>query len=249
MATDKQDAAKKRQPIVIGILAVIVVFILYEAYGMFGGGGGSAPATPPATTSAAITPTPAMPAGGQMPPQMQQQAAAQNQPAQPPLTPREIELMRQQEELEARYIAAVNELQMLKVQKDIAEANKAIASAKLDTVTAQKNTLNALSPQAPTTPEGYAQALAGGQPLPAAAVQTAGASAAAAQQPTYTVISITNLQYRWSAVLGYQGKLYSVSVGDVLPADNSKVTAIDKSSVTLINKDGKETKISLVPII
>src|SRR5690606_24594193 len=137
---------------------------------------------------------------------------------------------------------AVNELQMLKIQRDIAETNKAIAGAKLDTVNAQKNIVTLLAPEQPSN---YAQHLV--NPTGAAA-PTAGTPPPTIIEVPYTVISVTEIQGRWGAVIGAQGKLYNVHVGDVLPADKSKVISINKSGVVL-EKDGVKKIVSLVPII
>lgn len=163
-----------------------------------------------------------------------------------PLTPREEQLMKLQEETEAKYIAAVNELQMLKVEKDIAETNKAIVTAKLDTVTAQKSMVDLLAPPAPPQPTqaDYAKNLAAGQ---AGGAPTTGTTTTTA--PTYTVISVSHLQGRWNAVVGYQGKLFNLFVGDVLPSDGSTVTSISKSGVTLRATDGTTKTLSMVSII
>jgi hypothetical protein len=62
------------------------------------------------------------------------------------------------------------------------------------------------------------------------------------------VISVSQLQNRWGAVLGYQGNLYSVFSGDVLPPDGSKVISISKSGV-ILEKNGIRTLVSMVPVI
>src|SRR5207244_1542591 len=53
-------------------------------------------------------------------------------------TQRESTLNRLQEETQTKYVTAINELQMIKINKDIAEANQAIATAKLSVVQSQK---------------------------------------------------------------------------------------------------------------
>jgi type IV pilus biogenesis protein PilP len=64
----------------------------------------------------------------------------------------------------------------------------------------------------------------------------------------YTVISVSKIENKWNAVVGVQGTLYSVHVGDIIPADGSRVKSISSSGIVLEKKD-KERKISLVPII
>src|SRR5690348_16893059 len=106
------DSDKKtRQKIIIGVMVVIVGFLAWQVVGMFRGD--SAPQAPAKT--AATTPPP---------PPMSTPKVAELPQAQP-LTQREMQLMQLQQETEAKYVAAVNELQMLKVQRDIADTNKA----------------------------------------------------------------------------------------------------------------------------
>jgi type IV pilus biogenesis protein PilP len=240
MAEDKaQDSGSMRKKVTMGIIVVVLLFIVWQAYGLFSGG------KPANTAMTAPTPNRSMAANGNKAPDKPSMMIPKQEPLPKPqaVTPREAELMRLQQETEAKYVAALNELQMLKIEKEIAETNKAIMSAKLDTVHAEKNIVSALTePTMP--PENYAQSL-GGRPVP-----TTTAQGAAPVQPTesYTVISINRINYKWSAVLGYKGKLYSVSVGDTLPADESRVISIDRSNVVL-QKEGKRVTISLVPLI
>lgn len=239
MTTDRAKLAgggSPRQKIIGGVVIVVFAFLGWQIYGMFGGGGSGSPA--PATTGAAMVPTTPSP-----------QPATLIQPSAAPVTEREAALMKLQEETQAKYLAAVNELQMLKVEKEIAETNKAIVTAKLDTVTAQKNMVDILQPPKPeTTVADYAQGLANGGTVAAATPNATPAQAAPASD-SYTVISVSHLDGRWNAVIGYQGKLMNVFEGDVLPADGSTVVSINKGGVTLKLKDGSTKKVSLVSII
>jgi type IV pilus biogenesis protein PilP len=238
MTTDRAQLSgggSPRQKIIAGLVLLVFAFLAWQVYGMFASG--SSPATPAATANAVPTmPTP-------QPAQLPQVAKA-------PLSDREQALMALQQETQAKYLAALNELQMLKVEKDIAETNKAIVTAKLDTVTAQKNMVDLLQPSkpAPTQAE-YSQNLV--NPTGANASATPGVASGATSAPVdnYTVISVSHLQGRWNAVMGYQGRLMNVFVGDTLPVDGSQVTNIDKSGVTLKLKDGNTKKISMVSII
>jgi len=245
-----------RQKAIAGLMVVIVLIIIWQLIGLFGGG--KKTVTTPTNKAMPTVKTPTMtntptagamspsPAGGSM--QLQQMTPQPAQLTQTPtagVTQREAELIKMQEETQAKYIAALNELQMLKVARDIAEANQAIMTAKLATVASEKKIIDMLSPIAGGvgTPAGYAKNLV--SPVPAGAPPAPGISQLEA---SYTVISVSQLQYKWSAVLGHKGSLYNVHVGDILPQDNSKVVNIDKSGVEL-EKDGVKTKISLVPII
>lgn len=235
--TDKAPS-DNRQKIILGIVIVVFAILGYIIYGMFAGGGSSAPESTPMTAQAPATPAP-------QPAQLLQNTGAS---AAAPLSEREMALMKLQQETQAKYLAALNELQMLKVEKDIAETTKAIAAAKLETITAQKNMVDLLQPQQTIAPN-YAQGLAGGASPQTVAGQAPTAPTTAPATDSYTVISVSHLQGRWNAILGYKGKLLNVSVGDVLPSDGSTVTAISKSGVTLKNKDGDTQKISLISVI
>ena len=155
-------------------------------------------------------------------------------------------LIKMQQETQAKYLAALNELQLLKVSRDIAQTNQAIMAARLATVVAEKKMTDIISPPEPTAQE-YAQNLV--NPVEAKSpAPTPAATTKEVEAPTYTVVSVSQLLNQWSAVLGAQGNLYSVKVGDVLPLDQSKIISIDKSGVTLV-KDGERLRISMVPVI
>lgn len=229
-----------RQKIIGGVVVIVMLILVWQIYGLFGHGGGSEVSI--ATSSAPVAPMATAPAH-----KTPQQTTEAPKPKTETMTPLEVELMRLQQETQAKYLAALNQLQMLKLERDIAENNKAIMSARLDTVKTQKDIINLLVPTAPT-PD-YAQALGGSQ--------LAGAPAPAAvpkplpivqQDVKYTVISVVQLKSRWSAVLGYQGNLYNVYIGDILPADGSKIISISTTGVVL-EKDGERKIISLTPII
>lgn len=238
--TDKAMSAadSPRQKIILGVVVLVLGFLGYQVYHLFAEGSSSTEMTPAPSSSGAHSQMPAP-----QPAKLLQTGNA-TQPA--PMTEREAQLLKLQQETEAKYIAALNELQMLKVQKDIAETNKAIVTAKVETVTAQKNLVDLLSPSAAPT-QSYAQQIQGGEVGPAGAQQ--GIQQQSAPVSSYTVVSVSHLQGRWNAVMGYQGKLMNVFVGDILPADGSKVSSIDKSGVTLKLEDGTTKRVSLVTII
>lgn len=239
MRANKQQMLAKgsaRQKVTIAVLIVVVLVVGWQVFGLFRHGSStpSTPARPGANATAAMA---AAPSGAPTP-----QAASVVTPVQSPLqrpkalTQNEIELLRLQQATQAKYLAALNELQMLKVSREIAETNLAIVNAKLATVTAEKNIVTALTPPAPppVPPAAYAKGLA--TPAPAAT------------STTYTVVSVSQLEGEWTAVLGSQGNLYNVHIGDVMPADGEKVVAINRNGVVL-SKDGQTRRLSLVPII
>src|SRR5579883_2504935 len=245
MVAEKLSGMTGRQKVTAAVFVVVVIIIIWQIKGLFSGGGTSATIPPaPQGPTTAMAPKPPGTAGVPQPAAMPPAAPA-SKPEAAAMSAREAELMKMQQETEAKYLAALNELQMLKVSKEIAETNQAIMKAKLDTVASEKSIMQLLAPSTPQTPpQAYAQGLANGAPAAPPSTATTVTSA----EPSYTVISVTQLQYKWSAVLGYQGNLYSVSVGDVLPSDGSKVVSIDKSGV-MLEKNGEKKKISLVPII
>ena len=255
----KLSSLTTRQKVIGGAFVLIAVFIVWQIKGMFGGGASTAsvqrtPASRSPTMARSTTPgaNPSMTTAGSP---ATSDAAQQSTPqqvahveGQPPLSQREMELIQLQQDTEAKYIAALNELQLLKINQSIAETNKAIATAKLDMVTAQKGVVDLL-----TTPivsqASYSQSLSGTpQAATSTTTQTQTTVMATQQQEKYTVISVSQLQYKWNAVIGDKGNLYSVTIGDRLPTDDSKVVSIDKSGVVL-EKDGQKRKLSLVPII
>lgn len=240
---DRSSGMNTRQKVTVGVFLVVLLIIIWQVWGMFGGD-----STPPAITAA----KPGTPGAMPLQPAMQTPQPAQLTQKPEPLSQREIELMKAQQELQAKYVAALNELQMLKISRDIAETTQAIAAAKLATVTAQKNVVDLLTPKpAPTPPP----AAAYGPALVGPTGGQAGATPPSLTPPpapeaeiNYTVVSVSLLQYKWSAVIGQGGNLYNVSVGDILPPDRSKVVSINKAGVVL-ERNGVRKKVSLVPII
>lgn len=255
-----------RQKVTAGLFVLILLFLIYQVYAMLGGGGGQTKPTPPPTAHVAPAgPAPNIPHPTPIP---VPQGAAQIPKPTPVMSPREMELLRLQQETENKYIAALNELQMLRIEQQIAETTKAIMAAKLDTITSQKGIVDLLKPPEPPriTQTGYAQGLVTPMPSGSAVVPTPPTAPTIIQAPSappttvvttttktqpeiaYTVISVSQLQGHWNAVMGFQGSLYNVHIGDFLPPDQSKVIAIDRSGV-LVERNGIKRKISLVPII
>lgn len=234
-----------RQKIIIALVGVVGAILAWQVYALFGSGGGDiAPPPAPMHNTMAASPPGAMPQA----PSANAPAMAQGMPPAPPpvampkptnvpetqaLSPREMELTRMLQDMQDRYLQAVNELQLLKVSKDIAETNKDISAAKLATVVAQKQIVDILAPPPPPPSTLTAN-------LPSISI--------ASGEGQYAVVSISQLQYRWSAILGYKGTLYNVHVGDVLPMDGSKVVSIANTSVVL-EKGGNRMKLTLVPRI
>jgi len=210
-----------RQKIIAAVFVVILLIIIWQAYGLIGGGG-------------SVSPTPAANQTGRTAaPVATTTVVVSAKPSQAEMTPQERQLMRDQEENQARYLTAVNQLQLLKITKDIADLNQSISSARLNTVENQRKILEMVNPPAPA-------------PTTFTKITTTTGDLGA--NVSYTVISVSKLKNQWNAVLNQRGNLYTVQVNDVLPPDGSKVIAIDKTGVTLL-KGGETRKLSMVPII
>ncbi len=164
-------------------------------------------------------------------------------------------LLKAQKEYEDKYIEQVNKLQQLKLQREIEEMNKAIAVSRLDRAKAEKSESDLLTTPTAPAPEvvpvgAYSNPLV--NPVTSgSAVVTATTPAPINSPPNpeiaevpYVVISVMMQLGRWSAVVGYQGKLFNVAVGDVLPIDGSVVASINGNGVTL-TKEGKSKKITI----
>lgn len=229
---EKLAGLDTRKKVTIGVFVVIVAVIVWQVMGLFGGGGGEP--VPEANVQAAAQPSLPTPKAAPV---------AVEQPAQ--VSQEEQEMQRVLKETQARYIAAVNEVQLMKVAQDMADINAKIMKSKEDTVTSQKKIVDMLTqPDSSTMPQQVSTQTADGQLQPGQAQ----AGGLIQKDVTYNVVSISQLQGKWGAVLSYASNLYSVHVGDVLPADNSSVVSIDKSNVVL-EKDGVRTKISMVSVI
>lgn len=215
-----------RQKVTAVIFVLVALFLIWQLIGMFRGGK-STPTPPTVAPAQSAIQTP--------------QPAHLIQPA-PPMTTREAQLLKLQQETQAKYINALNELQMLKVSREIAETNQAIEAARLQTVTAQKQIVDLLAPSAPTPPS---QVVAPATPtrIPTAVVEPI------REEASYRVVSVSQIHSRWSAVIAYQNNLYNVVIGDILTPDQSKIVAIDKNGVLIERKNGTRRRLSLVPLI
>jgi type IV pilus biogenesis protein PilP len=256
-----------KQKVTLAATVAVVLIVIWQVVGLFGSGS-STPTLPPATPIAGamsangpaagnINPTtPGMPAAGAQLPATPANAVQVAQQSAPGVTPKDAPITRdqylqEQDRVEKKYLKQLNDLEQLKLERQIEETNQAIATAKLATVTAEKSTADLLTKPGANAPPPdnsvYSSQLANpsrsGQPeapLPVPVIET--------PQVAYTVISVSMQVNKWSAVIGAQGKLYNVTVGDVLPLDGSVITSINKNGVTLRN-DGKSRKISITTAI
>jgi hypothetical protein len=259
MADQNQNDMKKKAT--IGGFVVVLAIIAWLAKGVFMDEG-TAPIPKPVANTPANT---GMPNAGAAPIAANPVVQA---PRQMPVASN-AELIKLQKETEAKYLSALNDLQMLKVQREIAETNQAIASSKLATIAAEKDMTDLLTVKPAPIPEGaYANMLGGGmmgggnmggpptgQPGGGPGVPPGGgkrpqrpAAATATPSVPYVVLSVSQQNDKWEAVLGNSGKLYSVKIGDVLAADGSTVDSISKEGVVLA-KDGKKRTITITSAI
>lgn len=259
MTTDRSQVPSSgpsnRQKIIAVVFIIILIVIIWQIYQLFSGDG-SAPAPTPRPAPSGASPQLTSP----------QQVIPQpaNLPPQPTAsTTQDAAELRQQQQAEAQYVSGLNQLQFLRLQRDIEETNRAIMAAKLEIITAQKNIVNLLQPPAVSQGTYAANLISTTQATPTTtpSITPTSPTPPPVSQPTpppvrvttiqvanYSVVSVSRVQQKWGAVLGFQGSLYNVAVGDVLPPDNSKVVSIDRSGVVL-NKEGITRRISLVPII
>lgn len=255
-----------KQKMTIGLMVVVVGVIIWQVMGLMGGSSpkptpsatpkitANKPGTPPSGGSAA----PVAMASANNPSAVQPQEVPAPKPA--PVQPAVDEgLMKLQKQAQEKYLAQTAQLQALKLDQQIAETNSAIAAAKLSTFTSEKaiSDMLAASVPAPVSSSSYGNIM--GSKGTTQASGTTDSTAITPPPPTtatvlapklgtYTLVSVSMQLQRWTAVIGYGDKLYTVNVGDVLPPDGSVVESIDKDNVVL-KKDGKNNRISLVPSV
>ncbi len=244
----------------LGAIIVFSLLIIWQLIGLLGGGGGNEAAVPAVAKSAApVKMTPGIPnsmgASATSPPSVVVASSADVKK----LLAADERTQKIQKASEDKYMQSLNDLEGLKIQREIAEMNQAIASAKLATATAERNMmdLSLKSMPVPVSAAAYANGLvaptAQGEVVatPSGVDSTAintGKSSSVHATNDYTVISIFMQGDRWTAVLGYQGKLFNVSVGERLPTDGSIVTAINENAVTL-QQNGRTKEITMLSSI
>lgn len=253
MAKNMLSQMTSRQKMIIGSMIVVVLIIIWQVMSLF-----------PGTPKTVMTPPPKMAMTGGGGPNANAPMPAGSPSAAPaPAPTAEQALLRQanavtndnqfikmQKATEEKYVGKLNELEELKIQRQIAETNQAISAAKLATVTAEKDISDLLTKPTPPPipPSAYANQLA--NPTAGSQIIPVSAPPAVKVEPIveYSVISVSMQMDKWSAVLGYEGKLYNVGIGDTLPADGSVVVNINRNSVVL-KKDGVTRKVNMVSSI
>lgn len=263
MTPQNQDEAPtprftSRQKITAAVIVVILLVVVWQVIGLFGGESSAPPpvqnkmpaqrqavqTVQPGTQPAAQQPSAAPPTPGAV--NTARTVTVNNPP--PPTDPNKLTvsqqqqtIMAQQQDTQKQYVDTINQLQMLKLQRDIDETKQSIAAARLATATAEKNISDLFTKPSQAQLADFNKAMGtgtNGDKIPPPPVQDI-------PQIPYTVISVSMRLGHWTAVIGLQGKMYSVSVGDVLPPDGSQVVAISKNGVVL-QKSGTKRRIGVV---
>jgi hypothetical protein len=243
--------APHKQKIIIAIIVVVVLIVVWQVIGLFRGGAASTEIAPTTPVPASATATPASGAPTAGPKIAPVAPVAPSSPISQVTLQKDLEFLKIQKDVQQKYLNSINELQLLRIQKEIAEANQAIITSKLATVTAEKDISDLLIPSAPAAPGTGTTGSTALAPDQASPQQTEEAALKAKIAPKtegqYTVISVTMQFDKWNAILGYSGKLYRVNIGDTLP-DGSKVLKIMNDGV-LLEKSDTQTKIAIVPAL
>jgi hypothetical protein len=248
------DPAQK-QKVIIGVVVVIVLIVAWQVFGLIGGGSSSAPPTPPPPVTTAAKPLTPAPAGAAAPTIAAPAAPAGPAAPKPSVLNLSEELLSMQRENEVNYIKQLNELQMLKLQKQIADLKQSLKATELATMTEDQNIAELITAkvgeQKPV--EGgdnakstVASALPQFVPIPPPPPPPA-------PEAQYDVVSVSYKAGKWRAVMvnekDNKKAMYDVAVGDTLSPDDSKVYSINKSGVILIDKTGKKRKVSYLPSV
>lgn len=212
---EKLASMNTKQKVTIGVFVIIIGVVIWQAMSLFGGGS----VTPPPNQVAVapmVIPKPAPVVKDQV-----VQVAAVDQ---------------QMQQHQAQYLEMLNQAQMLKAQQDLAEVNQKIVAAQASTVADQVKIVSLLSPSDNKNMPTSGAPPANGQPPQ---------SPEASKADDYGVVSISQLQNKWGAVISYASSFYTIHTGDILPPDGSTIISIDRTGVVL-EKDGMRRKISMV---
>lgn len=264
----KLSTLTTKQKVVGLVTVVIILFIIYEVVGMFSSESAAPPPTMTAKAPAKPMTATAPPNGTSVPGTPNAPNMAAGMTAMPPapnpanpVQPMQVntvgavasrvdtDALKEQETQQKAYLDSLNQLQILKIKRDIAETNQAIAAARLATETANKSMSDLLTQ--PVLPQ---SAPSNGIVTKVGAIpgqQAEGVPAIPPPPPPvetpFTVVSVAMQYNHWNAVLSYQGKLYNVAIGDTL-FDGSTVASINRNGVVLV-REGKRRKISILASI
>ncbi len=216
-----------KQKAIAFLFLMLAIFAVWEIIGLFRGKNAAAAAAPASKPISQLQAQAVQPAAAKAPVIRNTQSAPLKAQPVAESTPPTTIVLTQQEQVQSKYVSALNELQMLKIQKEIAETSQAIVAAKLATTTAEKSITNLLSEN-----EGSKNP----PPQPVASPMEAGGG--------YSVQSVSMEQQQWHAVVRFKDRLYNVTAGDMLPPDRSIVKSIDQRGVTL-DTGGMEQRVPL----
>jgi hypothetical protein len=258
-----KNAGNQKQKIMIGVIIVVLAFVAWQLFGSSGGGGSAPPPQPTAANKSAGAPMnsgmPSAQNGAAPPPEMTQ--------PKPAVVPVNNEILKLQQQTQADYLASVNKLQMLEIQRRIDETKTAIANAELSRMTAEKSIADLITSKEnsgggdmgpiggmPSSPFGNPPSSS--PPVNTSTTVTTSIVPASAPPPSivvqavpqipvvaYKALSVAYQGHKWSAVLGLDNKTMTVSVGDLLE-DGSTVASISRNKVVL-RRDNKNRAISV----
>ena len=223
----------KKKMIQIAIAVVIFAIVIWQAMDMFGGGGGGGGG---GEVKRETRPNPDIPKRAPLPEKLTKNAVKENAGS----TEREAQLMRMQQETQVKYVDALNELQMLKINAEIAATTKNIAKSKEDVVTSQVKMLELLKEANPKPIAAPVQVVNTQLPPQGLRPSEPPPPPAPVIGDSYSVVTVTKIRGHWTAVITGANNLYSVSVGDVLADDGSTVKSINRTGVVL--EKGNVTK-------
>lgn len=179
------------------------------------------------------------------------QEALHEQPTSPEFLPDENKMtLTQQQQNVSAYINKMNKLQSLKLEREIAELSKDISAANLATASSDKKLSELLVPSTGGFESKPAPSMTPGALPPISTIQSTNEKNMEMEKSLndYSIVSISMQLDKWTAVLNYRGKLYSVHVGDILPSNHFMITNISNDGVTL-TKNKKSVKINMISSI
>jgi hypothetical protein len=251
---EKMTQTTSRQKVIIAVMVIVVLIIAWQIIGLMGNGSTSAP---PAI-QAVVKMDAAKPSNKSSNMTNQSNIALSNtqKPSPEPLADDSLrqgsivndpQFNRLQRITEEKYVGKLNELEELRIQRQIAETNQAITAAKLATITAEKDIGDLLtkpsSPGVSYSSQSVRTSVDLG-PMGAESVQTPAAPPPPQELAPYKLMSVSMLLNKWTAIVSLLDTMFSVGIGDTLPPDGSVVTGITKNSMTL-KKEGKYRKVSI----
>jgi len=202
---EKFQSLENGQKIKVIIVVVVLIIIIYMISGLFGG-----------NSSSNYRPSTVVNNQNKLPPPQLVANVVQKQSiAKPDI------ILNNLNEKQMAYLKAVNELQMLQLQQQIAQTKQQIAQAELQAAQSNKQLQSIISPPPP--------------PLFANQDQSQSAQSAAVVAPTitYQLEYLANQGGKWQVILSNNGNLINATMGTVLP-DGSTITNISGTSVTLM---------------